>query len=280
VARSIHKRSRRAPGRFVPVDCGAIPESLLERELFGHEQGSFTGADSRSSGLLELADGGTFFLDEVAEIPLHLQAKLLRELQQRSFRRIGAQEETHVDLRVVAATNRDLATEVREGRFRQDLFYRINVVTIALPRLHDREEDLPILADRFVTRYAREMEKGEITVSPEVVEILSRYEWPGNVRELQNVLKRAVALTPRQELTAEDLPDEVVIGASASRTPEAEGFFQLRAQRVEMFERDYLMALLDRYEGDVSRAAAEAKVPRGTMYRLMKKCGLSAQQFR
>ena len=280
VARSIHLRSRRRGGRFVPVDCGAIPEHLLESELFGHERGAFTGAHQQSLGLLEFADGGTFFLDEVAELPVSLQAKLLRALQERKYRRVGGTSETSVDVRVVAATNRDLTTEMKERRFREDLFYRINVARIDLPELRERAEDIPLLVQHFVGRFAREMGKGNVNVDPEVVEILSRYPWPGNVRELQNVLKRTLAMSRHETLLPDDLPDEIVIRSGEQLPAGRGGFFQLRAQRAAAFEKEYLAALLERHQGDASQAARDAQLPRGTLYRLMKKHGLVPEDFR
>ena len=193
VARSIHRRSRRANKPFVPVDCGAIPESLLESEFFGHERGAFTGADNRSIGLLEFADGGTFFLDELGELPPMLQAKLLRTLQERKIRRVGGRTEIDVDVRVVAATARDLEKMIQQQVFRQDLYYRINVVRIDLPPLRERGDDLGLLAEYFATRYSREMGRTLAGITPEAYQVMSQYAWPGNVRQLQNVIRRAIA---------------------------------------------------------------------------------------
>ena len=280
VARSIHKRSRRCAGRFVPVDCGAIPEDLLESEFFGHERGAFTGAHTRSLGLVEFAHEGTFFLDEIGELSQRLQAKLLRVLQERTIRRVGGREEVPVNVRIVAATSRNLAEEVKQGRFREDLFYRVNVARVDLPPLRERREDVPLLVERFVERFAAEMGKEGVLVDPEVVEVLSRYPWPGNVRELQNVLKRALAMARHATLSVEDLPDEVVVAAGQPTTGEAAGFFHLREQRMAAFEREYFASLLRASNGDVSRAARDARVPRGTFYRLLKKLGLEPAAFR
>lgn len=280
VARSIHRRSARRGGRFVPVDCGAIPENLLESEFFGHERGAFTGAHAQSIGLLEFADGGTFFLDEISQLSPHLQAKLLRALQERRFRRVGGKDEIPVNVRVVAATNRDLAAEMREGRFREDLYYRIHVARIDLPPLRERTEDIPLLVAHFAARFAREMGREPFQVDDEVMEILWRYPWPGNVRELQNVLKGAIAMGRHATLTSEDLPDEVVIRAGETPADAPQGFFQLRAHRMAAFEREYFSSLLAACRGDVAAAAREAHIPRGTFYRLMKKHGLDADAFR
>ncbi|MBI1987348.1 MAG: sigma-54-dependent Fis family transcriptional regulator [Nitrospinae bacterium] len=280
VARSIHQRSPRKKAPFVPVDCGAIPEDLLESEFFGHERGAFTGAHTRSLGLLEFANQGTFFLDEVVGLPLRLQAKLLRVLQERKIRRVGGKEEIEVDVRVVAASNRDPAAEMRDGRLRDDFYYRINVARIDLPPLRERREDIPLLVAHFFEQYARKMEKVAMEVDPEVLEVLSRYPWPGNVRELQNVLKRALTMIRHSVLSLEDLPDEVVIHAGDRSIADRGGFFQLREQRMAVFEKEYLANLLRAALGDVSRAAREARLPRGTLYRLLKKYELNPQDFR
>ena len=280
VARSIHRRSRRKDSPFVPVDCGAVPENLLESEFFGHERGSFTGAHTRSLGLLEFANKGTFFLDEIGELPLQLQSKLLRVLQERKIRRVGGKEEIDVDVRIVAATVRDLREEVREGRFRSELYYRINVVRIELPPLRERGEDIPLLISYFVARYGREMGKNALKMDPEVVEVLSHYPWPGNVRELQNVLKRAIAMTRQQVLSLDSLPDEIVIQASDRSIAGRGGFFHLRAQRIAAFEQEYLTNLLRVCHGDISRSAREAQLPRGTLYRLLKKYNVIPETFR
>ena len=280
VARSIHRRSKRNSGPFIPVDCGAIPENLLESELFGHERGAFTGADRQSMGLLEIADGGTFFLDEVAELPLPLQAKLLRALQERTFRRVGGKEEIEVDVRILAATNRDLPREVSEGRFREDLYYRIHVVRIDIPALRDRKDDIPLLVDYFAETLSREMGKDPIAVTPEAGEVLTHYEWPGNVRELQNVLKRALTMASGDCVRVEDLAEEIIVQAGVSTPGGKGGFFGFREQRIAAFEKEYLSHLLAGCHGDVSRAAREAQMPRGTLYRLLRKLELVPEDFR
>ncbi|HEY4492766.1 MAG TPA: sigma-54 dependent transcriptional regulator, partial [Acidobacteriota bacterium] len=280
VARSIHDRSARKNGSFIAVDCGAIPENLLESELFGYERGAFTGAETRSLGLLEIASKGTFFLDEVGELPLRLQAKLLRALQERKIRRLGGKEEIDINVRVIVATSRDLESEMREQRFRNDLYYRINVARIALPPLRERSEDIPLLVSHFVSMYAKQMDKSMIDVDPEVTEILMRYSWPGNIRELQNVLKRAIAMTSHHLLTITDLPDEIIVQGGERRAKDRGGFFQVRSQRLHAFEKWYLANLLKACVGDVSRAAKKAELPRGTLYRLLKKHNLNPDDFR
>jgi DNA-binding NtrC family response regulator len=281
-ARAIHKRSRRAAGPFVPIDCGAIPDALMESELFGHERGAFTGADARRMGLIEVADGGTLFLDEVAELPLPLQAKLLRVLQERRVRRVGGRQENSVDVRVVAATSRDIAQMVERGEFRRDLCYRINVVRIDLPPLRVRGDDIGLLAEFFANRAAQESGRTVGGLSTDVYQVLKGYHWPGNVRELQNVVRRAIAMTRAPLAGVDDLPDEIVAasGRNAGAEAGAVGFFAQRAEHVARFERQYLTDLLTRHLGDVSAAAREARLPRGTLYRLMKGHGLDGASFR
>ena len=280
VARSIHRRSRRAKGPFVPVDCGAIPENLLESEFYGHEKGSFTGADNRRIGLLEFADRGTFFLDELGELPMLLQAKLLRTLQERKIRRVGGREEIEVDVRVVAATARNLDEMIRQGQFRQDLYYRINVVRIDLPPLRERGDDIGLLAEYMAQRYGREMGREIKSINPEAYQVLSQYRWPGNVRELQNVIRRAIALAKGPLITLDDLPGEVVEAAGEGRSSGDMGYFELRDEHLAQFEVQYLQELLARHHGDVRTAAFEAKLPRGTLYRLMKKHELDGGSYR
>jgi DNA-binding NtrC family response regulator len=282
VARAIHAGSRRSGGPFVPVDCGAIPDALLESELFGHERGAFTGADARRMGLIEFADGGTLFLDEVGELPLPLQAKLLRVLQERRVRRVGARQENPVDVRVVAATSRPIDRMVNEGEFRRDLFYRINVVRVELPPLRARGDDIGLLAEHFANRAAQEMGRPVGGLSTDVYQVLKSYHWPGNVRELQNVVRRAIALTRSPNAGIDDLPDEIVAAAGRSAPAEAGavGFFARRAEHVAGFEREFLTDLLTRHLGDVSAAAREARLPRGTLYRLLKGHGIDAAAFR
>jgi DNA-binding NtrC family response regulator len=280
VARSIHQRSHRSDKRFVPVDCGAIPEDLLESELFGHERGAFTGAHTKSLGLLEFAHRGTFFMDEVGQLSPKLQAKLLRALQERRVRRVGGTREVEVDIRVLAATALDLQTEVEAQRFRMDLLYRINVAHIHLPALRQRTEDIPCLVRHYVARYSREMGREGIDLDEAAMEILCGYPWPGNVRELQNVLKRTIAMARRELILSEDLPEQVVSAAVVPGSTAKSGFFDLREQHVAGFERDYLERLLHACRGNISQAAVEARLPRGTFYRLLARHGFDPAQYR
>lgn len=283
VACALHERSRRSSERFVPVDCGAIPEQLLESEFFGYEKGAFTGAQARTIGLLEYANKGTFFLDELGELPAQLQAKLLRALQQRQIRRLGGKSQIDVDLRIVSATARDLAAEVKSRQFREDLFYRINVVQIALPPLRERGDDVLLLADHFRERCGRELGKEVAGFQDEVLEVLRAYSWPGNVRELMNVIRRGIAMARGEKISLEDLPDHLVLAAGRDLPtpggPEA-GFFDLRAQRMASFERDYLSQKLQEHGGEVSAAAVAAQIPRGTFYRLLKNHDIKPADYR
>ena len=247
----------------MPVDCGAIPESLIESEFFGHERGAFTGAESRRIGLLEFADHGTFFLDELGELPLVLQAKLLRTLQERKIRRVGGREEIAIDVRVVAATARPLEEMIRQERFRQDLYYRINVVEIDLPPLRERGDDIGLLAEYLAVHYSREMNRDIRGITPEAYQVLAQYRWPGNVRELQNVIRRGIALAKDKMLGLDDLPDEVIVVGGRKPAGRANlGYFALRDQHLAAFEVDYLRELLDRHDGDVRTAARKPSSPR------------------
>ncbi|PIE90626.1 MAG: Fis family transcriptional regulator [Acidobacteria bacterium] len=215
IMRMIHEKSNRSQGPFIAINCGALPENLLESELFGYEKGAFTGADQQKMGLFEAAKGGTLFLDEIGELPLHMQVKLLRVLQEGKIRRVGGQREINIDMRIVAATNRDLEEEVTEGRFREDLFYRINVVPIELPPLRQRSEDIPLLVHHFVHRFCSKYSEPIKEIHPEVMSALLKYQWPGNVRELENTVERLIALTVDTVVRMEHLSPKIrqVIGA-------------------------------------------------------------------
>lgn len=280
VARSLHQHSSRSTERFVPVNCGAIPEDLLESEFFGHERGAFTGAHRRSLGLLEYAGGGTFFLDEIGELPLSMQAKLLRALQERQIRRVGGKSEIDIDVRIIAATSRKLKEEMEQDRFRADLYYRINVVRIVLPPLRKRTEDIPLLTHHFVEEYASEMGRENVEIDPLALEVLASYEWPGNVRELQNVIKRLLTVTRHDAIRISDLPDEIVTSAGSQLGNGQPGFFDLRDQHVSAFEKRYLRNLLSAHEGNVTEAASDAQLPRGTLYRFLNKHDLAPADFR
>jgi transcriptional regulator with GAF, ATPase, and Fis domain len=216
VAQAIHKQSLRRDRPFVAVNCGAMPETLLESELFGHMRGAFTGADTTKKGLIEVAEAGTVFLDEIGEMTPSMQVKFLRVLQERKFRRVGGTEEIAANIRVIAATNRDLPRSVAEGKFREDLFYRLNVIPIKLPALRERRGDVPLIADHFLAKLTREMGKPVDGFAPEAMAALEAYQWPGNVRELENVVERAVALEQDRRIELATLPDDIQAGRPAT----------------------------------------------------------------
>ncbi len=236
IARAIHQISQRANKPFISVSCAALPESLLESELFGHERGAFTHAVAMRKGRFELADGGSMFLDEVSEMAPSLQVKLLRVLQEMEFERVGGSRTIKVDVRLIAATNRDLKSEVEEGRFREDLYYRLNVVNITIPPLRQRQEDIPILTTHFLKKYAQENVQGQVRIRPEALKLLLQYPWPGNVRELENIIERAVILCSNNLITPQDLPAELA-PAPADAKLEIDGFIPLHATLPEALER-------------------------------------------
>ena len=257
VARAIHFYSLRRDRPFVALNCGALPETLLESELFGHMKGAFTGASANKKGLIEAAEKGTLFLDEIGEMTQMMQVKLLRVLQERKFRRLGGVEELEGAMRVIAATNQDLTKMVAEGRFREDLFYRINVIPIHLPPLRDREEDIPLLAEYFLVKYRDQMGKDIHGISQETMDLLDAYEWPGNIRELENVIERAVALEKNQTILPESLPEH--IAKRVAKGPAAAGLlpesgFNLE-EHVEGLEKEYITQALARAGGVQVKAA-------------------------
>ncbi len=280
VARALHQRSRRRDHPFVAVNCAAVPDELMESEFFGHERGAFTGAQARGLGLLEAANRGTFFLDELSQLPLRLQPKLLRVLQERSLRRVGGMQEIPLDVRIVAASLLDLEQEMRAGRFRQDLYYRLSVIRIQLPPLRERPEDIPLLARYFLDRFAGELGKGTVALNPEAMERLASFAWPGNVRQLQNVLKRALVMTRGGVIGLDDLPDEIVACAGETRTRDATDYFCQREERLAAFEKEFLRNLLARCNGSIADAVREAHLPRATLYRLLKKHDFNPRDFR
>lgn len=278
VSRALHARSARRNGPFIVFDCGAAPESLVESELFGHERGAFTGAVNARDGLFEMADGGTLFIDEVGEMPLEIQPKLLRVLEQREVRRVGSGRIRPVDVRVVAATNRNLRAEVEAGRFRADLYYRLAVVEVDLPPLRERPEDLPLLVDHLIRRSPHN--RGVVGVSPDVAGVFAAYHWPGNVRELNNVVERAIPFCDGSLISLAALPD-ALRSAGSGRFPRAptltaEGLTgvplkEAKDQLIEAFELQYLVDLIERHGGNVSRAARTAGMDRKSITRLLKK---------
>jgi two-component system response regulator HydG len=283
VARAIHHHSGRAGARFVAVNCGALPTELVESELFGHAKGAFTGAHTAKPGLFEEARGGTLFLDEIGELPVAVQVKLNRALQERLVRRVGETSEMPVDVRVVAASHRDLKAEAQAGRFREDLFYRLNVFPIRLPALRERREDIPLLAAHLLQKYGKVHDRAAQRFEPEALRALTSYSWPGNVRELENVIERAVAISDGQTITVEAIPEEVrgthlghVPAELLVRMPYREAVDLAR----DRFSRDYLVALMREFGGNVTRAAERAGMERESLHRLLKRYGVRSDNFK
>ncbi|MBI1987970.1 MAG: sigma-54-dependent Fis family transcriptional regulator [Nitrospinae bacterium] len=276
-ARYLHHQSRRARKAFVPIDCSSLPESLLESELFGYEKGAFTGAHISRPGLLELAQGGSIFFDEIAELKPDLQVKLLRVIQERTYRRIGGREWISLDVRILSATNRDLNREVAQERFREDLFYRLNVVQVALPPMRERKEDIPLLAQHFLVHFGRSGRSSPSAISPEAMERLARYPWPGNIRELQNAIERAVSVCEGGVIRPQDLPEPIRVGPIGRLPfqPKVDlPFKEAKELWIASFEREYLSQLLREQRGNISRAAQQAGIDRKTIHRLIRKYGL------
>jgi two-component system, NtrC family, response regulator GlrR len=283
IAEAVHKASRRAKGPFIVVDCGSIPHELIASELFGHAKGSFTGAGSDKQGLIEAANHGTLFLDEIGELALDLQPQLLRVLDRRQVRRVGETQSVDVDIRVIAATHRDLRAMVKTGQFREDLYYRLAVVATFVPPLRDRKADIPALAAHFADRMGR----GGFAQSAALLEQLERHDWPGNVRELRNVVERALSLGAAALADLADSGPRIAVGTTDEDLPAKRPsnpdvlempFKEAKAVLVESFERDYLTALLARHRGNISRAAAEAGIDRNYIHRLVKKYGLEVDR--
>jgi len=282
-ARAIHYQSARAAKRFVAVNCGALPAELVESELFGHARGAFTGAVGAKAGLFEEAHGGTIFLDEIGDLPLPVQVKLNRALQEKEIRRVGENAAIPIDVRVVAATHRDLKAEARAGRFREDLFYRLNVFPVALPPLRERREDIPMLVAHFLEKFAKAHQRPVEGVEPDALRALTGYPWPGNVRELENAIERAVAVCDAGKVGTACLPAEVVQEQQGSlptdvliRLPYREAV-DLARDRVS---RDYLTALMKETGGNVTRAAERAGMERESLHRLLKRYGLRSDDFK
>ncbi len=268
VARAIHYDGIRHDRLFVPIDCGAMQPTLLESELFGHEKGAFTGAHARKPGLFQTASGGTAFLDEVGEIPLELQPALLRAIEEKEIRPVGATGYRAVDVRIIAATNRPLEEMVAQGCFRRDLYYRLNVVTIHLPPLRDRKDDIPLLADHFLRQLASRGSRRVAGISREALQLLQRYDWPGNVRELQHLVERACALGQGDRVEVDELPPAVL------QAVEAKGRRPAGGRTLEEMERAAIAGLLEESGGDTARAAEVLGIDRSTLYRKVKRYGI------
>ena len=265
VARAIHRLSIRASKPFIPINCSAIPENLIESEFFGHEKGTFTGAHVQRKGRFEMAEGGTLFLDEIGDLPLTIQVKLLRFLQEKTIERVGGREQIEVDTRIIAATNRDLEEAMQNSAFRDDLFYRISVINISLPPLRERSADIVLLAKTFLDRYANESKKKIKGFSSQVIETLERYAWPGNVRELENRIKRAVIMSEGKKITLEDLEMQSVAGVKEN--------ILLKDAR-EHLEKELILKAIARNENNLTKAASDLGISRPTLYDLMGKLGI------
>ncbi len=259
VARAIHHQSRRRRRPFLAVSCASLPESLLESELFGHEKGAFTGAVERKKGKFEAADGGTLFLDEIGEISANTQVHLLRALEEKKITRVGGNDEIDVDVRVIAATNRDLKTLVKQGSFREDLYYRLKVVTIHLPPLQERREDILPLAEHFLRKFSKNNNKAVKKFSPDVIEFMLNYSWPGNVRELENMIEHAVILSKGKEITMADFPQDLVQPAPQE------------GKSLEAVTKKHIMSVLEETKGNISKAAKILGIQRMTLYNKLKK---------
>jgi two-component system nitrogen regulation response regulator NtrX len=278
VARSIHAISRRRGGPFVEVNCAAIPEELIESELFGHVKGAFTGAVSDRRGKFELADGGTLFLDEIGDMSLKTQAKVLRVLQEQVVEPVGGTSSVRVDVRVLAATNKDLPGEIKAGRFRDDLYFRLNVIPIFVPPLRDREADVPLLADHFMAEFAREYGRRPKRLDPSAAGRLRAYRWPGNVRELRNVIERLMIMVPGETIGLTDLTFlDGIAGPAAEDAPAAGELGSLHDAR-DRFERDYILRALAAQHGNISRTAEVLGVERSNLYRKMRAFGIAPRR--
>jgi len=283
VASAIHEKSKRAKKSFVVFDCSAVAENLIESELFGHEKGSFTGATGLRNGAFELADGGSIFLDEIGELQMDLQPKLLRVLESRHIRRVGGDRVLPVDVRVIAATNRNLEAEVKKGSFREDLFYRLNVIPIYLPPLRKRKEDVPLLVDHFIEEHNKANSERSIEgISSSAMELLLSYDWPGNVRELRNTISRALSMMEGTQIIPEDIPERVRVPVAKAELDIRDdlGFKDAKEQWVASFEKQYLEEILQRNGYNISAAAKEAGIDRKSVQRLVRKYGINAGRGR
>ncbi len=291
LAKMIHSESQRVSAPFIAVNCAALPEQLLESELFGHEQGAFTGAVRQRRGAFELAHGGTILLDEIGELPPHMQAKLLRVLQEYEVRPVGSEKSIWVDVRIIATTNREIEKEIEENTFRKDLFYRLSVISLTVPPLRERKEDIPLLVDLFIERFSTKMNKEIYGITDEALDVLTEYAWPGNVRELINVVERAVILCQSENLSLGDLPQGIYTDnpsyMSADRIVDnldpgwrGQELKEVKRRVLEKVERSYLKMVLSETEGRVGKAAKRAGIhPRG-LYAKMKEYGLLKEDFR
>ncbi|NOZ08189.1 MAG: sigma-54-dependent Fis family transcriptional regulator [FCB group bacterium] len=281
IARSIHARSNRKVKAFVPVNCSAFPEHLFEAEIFGYEKGAFTGASQRKIGLLEYANGGTFFLDEVCELPLNLQAKMLRVLQDQQLRRLGGNKLIQINARIISASNRDLDKALKEGIIREDFYYRLNVINIHIPPLREREGDVPLLAEYFLKNALETSSKYIKGFNSEAMDALKSHQWPGNVRELENIVERAVALVRTEEITPDDLPPNMLENRQGEFTGRDNmSLAEAKQRAIETVEKEYLFHQLKKHRGNVTRLAEESGMTRRNIHRLLSKYELDPKIWR
>ena len=280
VAKALHTAGMRGDRPFIIIDCGGLPETILESEIFGHVKGAFTGAYTDKKGYLEIAERGTVFFDEISELPFPLQKKLLRVIQEKEYSKVGDTKTKKANIRIIAATNRDLRTEVREGRFREDLYYRLNVVSLRVPPLRERRGDVPLLANYFLTEFNARFKKRVIAVADEVYERMMAYPWPGNVRELRNAIERAVTFKEGNTLFVEDLPEEISAAGDEAATNRVLAFKEFKEGTIDTMTREYVTTLLTLHKGNVSKAAARAGLDRANFRKLLKRFQVSAADFR
>jgi DNA-binding NtrC family response regulator len=273
--RAIHYLSPRADKPFISVNCGAIPADLLENELFGHERGAFTGATNSQSGLLQEAEGGTLFLDEIDCLPLLAQSKLLRFLQEKEYRQLGSSKMRKADVRVIAASNANFEEVVTSGKLRRDLYYRLNVIRLVLPPLRERREDIPLLLQHFLEKYAREFSREVPKITPEILQTLMLYDWPGNVRELEHIIERAIILSENGVISSAEIN---LLDGGGTRTQET--FQQAKANIIKQFERTYIQRLLQANQGNITRAAQAARKNRRAFWQLIRKHQIDVQRFK
>jgi DNA-binding NtrC family response regulator len=274
-ARAIHYGSSRSGKRFMPVNCGAIPAELVENELFGHERGAFTSALTWQAGLVEEANGGTLFLDEIDSLPVLAQVKLLRFLQEKEYKPLGAAKMRRADVRVIAASNLNLEQAVENGKMRQDLFYRLNIISVTLPPLRERKEDIPLLTRYFVAKYSAEFDKTNIGLSPDAMHLLMTYHWPGNVRELEHVIERAIVMSPGPQLQTRDL-----VLSSLPRATPCESLQEAKAKEIARFEKNYIQGLLCACGGNITHAAQKAQKNRRAFWQLIQKHQIDVARFK
>ncbi|MFH1729040.1 MAG: sigma-54 dependent transcriptional regulator [Pseudomonadota bacterium] len=279
VARAIHFNSSRKDNRFVAINCSAIPENLIESELFGHEKGAFTGADQRKIGKFQYAEGGTVFLDEIGDLAISMQAKLLRVIQEKVFSPIGSNLELGASVRIIAATNQNLEEFIQTNKFREDLYYRLNVLPVYLPALRERKEDIDFLVEHFLKKFNKAHGKNLIKISKDVINILKRYNWPGNIRELENIIERAYILETANELTTNALPEFLTNAESTNEENSKKEILDFQIMK-EQFEKDFIIKALKTFKGKINQTAEHANIPKKTLLRKLEKYGISAKDYK